>query len=71
MTAGPEDPFASDELAERKMIDRAKAILMKSRGLAEPDAYALLRSTAMNQGRRVAEVADALITAADLLGEGR
>jgi response regulator NasT len=59
---------ARTALAERKTIDRAKAILMQNRGLAEPDAYALLRSTAMNQGRRIAEVAEALITASSLLG---
>lgn len=55
-------------LSDRKTIDRAKAILMQSRGLSEPDAYALLRSTAMNQGRKMVDVAQALITAADLLG---
>lgn len=59
---------ARTELASRKAIDRAKAILMESRGLSEPDAYALLRTTAMNQGRRVVDVAEALITAAGLLG---
>jgi response regulator NasT len=59
---------ARNELAERKTIDRAKAILMQSRKLGEAEAYALLRSTAMNQGRKIAEVADALITAAGLLG---
>jgi response regulator NasT len=59
---------AKSAIAERKTIDHAKAILMKSRKLSEPDAYALLRSTAMNQGRRIAEVAEALITASDLLG---
>ncbi|MES2441526.1 MAG: ANTAR domain-containing protein [Pseudomonadota bacterium] len=59
---------ARTELAERKTIDRAKAILMESRKLGEAEAYALLRSTAMNQGRRIADVADALITAASLLG---
>lgn len=59
---------ARTELAERKTIDRAKAILMESRKLAEPEAYALLRTTAMRQGRRIADVAEALITAHDLLG---
>lgn len=59
---------ARGALADRKVIDRAKAILIATRGLAEPDAYALLRSTAMNQGRRIAEVAEALITASSLLG---
>jgi len=59
---------AKTALAERKTIDRAKAILIESRGLAEAEAYALLRTTAMNQGRRIAEVAEALITASSLLG---
>jgi len=59
---------ARSALAERKLIDRAKSILMESRNLTEPDAYALLRSTAMNQNRRIADVAEALITAHNLLG---
>lgn len=54
-------------LAERKMIDRAKGLLMSARGLSEEEAYALLRKTAMDQGKKLAEVASALITAADLL----
>ena len=41
---------------------------MKARGIGEADAYALLRSTAMNQNRKLVEVAQSLITAADLLG---
>jgi response regulator NasT len=59
---------ARTELAERKTIDRAKAILMESRKLGEAEAYGLLRTTAMNQGRRIVDVAEALITAAGLLG---
>ncbi len=59
---------ARSALADRKTIDRAKALLMKSRNLPEPDAYALLRTTAMNQGRKIVEVAEALITAHSLLG---
>ena len=59
---------ARTALAERKTIDRAKAILMNTRSLSEAEAYALLRSTAMNQNRRIVEVAEALITASDLLG---
>ena len=54
-------------LEERKVIERAKGLLMKARGIDEEAAYALLRRTAMDQGRRVAEVAHALVTAADLL----
>lgn len=59
---------ARTALADRRKIDRAKAILMEKRGVGEAEAYALLRSTAMNQGRKIADVADALITATDLLG---
>ncbi|MEL6235752.1 MAG: ANTAR domain-containing protein, partial [Pseudomonadota bacterium] len=54
-------------LEERKVIDRAKGLLMKARGIGEDEAYAILRKTAMDQGRRVADVADALITASGLL----
>jgi response regulator NasT len=59
---------ARNALADRKTIDRAKSILMTSRNLPEAEAYALLRTTAMNQGRRIVEVAEALITASALLG---
>lgn len=62
---------AKNELADRKIIDRAKAILMKSRALSEDEAYALLRSTAMRQSRRIADVSQSLITAAELLGDGK
>lgn len=54
-------------LEERKVIDRAKGLLMKARGISEEEAYALLRKTAMGQGKRVADVASALVTTADLL----
>lgn len=54
-------------LAERKTIDRAKGLLMTAKGLSEDEAYALLRRTAMDQGRKVIDVAAALVTAADLL----
>jgi len=59
---------ARTALADRKTIDRAKAILMHTRNLAEPEAYALLRSTAMSRNKRIVEVAEALITAHSLLG---
>lgn len=59
---------ARSALADRKTIDQAKTLLMKHRGLSEPDAYTLLRTTAMNQGRKIVEVAEALITAQRLLG---
>ncbi|MBE0693485.1 MAG: ANTAR domain-containing response regulator [Aquamicrobium sp.] len=61
---------ARGELENRKLIERAKGILMASRGLSEDEAYALLRKTAMNQNRKLADVAQSLVTAADLLGPG-
>jgi response regulator NasT len=54
-------------LEERKVIDRAKGLLMKARGIEEEEAYKLLRRAAMDQNRRVAEVAEALVTASGLL----
>ena len=59
---------ARSELENRKVIDRAKGILMKSRCLSEEAAYALLRKTAMNQNRKIADIAQSLVTAAGLLG---
>lgn len=58
---------AKSELEDRKIIERAKGILIRTRGLSEEEAYALLRRTAMNQNRRVVEIAHSLITAAALL----
>lgn len=58
------------ELENRKVIDRAKGLLMRSRGLSEEAAYALLRRTAMNQNRKIAEIAQSLVTAASLLDRG-
>lgn len=54
-------------LEERKSVDRAKGILMKTRGLSEEEAYALLRRTAMDMNQRLGEVAQSVITAAKLL----
>jgi response regulator NasT len=58
---------ARSELEGRKVIDKAKGILMSTRGLTEDQAYRLLRSTAMNQNRRISEIAQALVTASQLL----
>ena len=57
---------AKSALEARKVIDRAKGILMKRKGLSEEDAYALLRKTAMNEKRKIADVAQSVITAAEL-----
>jgi two-component system, response regulator / RNA-binding antiterminator len=59
---------ARSELEDRKIIEQAKGILMRTRNLSEADAYALLRSAAMNQNRRMVDIAQSLVTAADLLG---
>jgi response regulator NasT len=54
-------------LKERKIIEKAKGILMKRRGLDEEAAYALLRRTAMSNGKRIADVAESLVSTVDLL----
>ena len=61
---------ARGKLAERESIDKAKRILMDTRGLPEPKAYAEMRSAAMKQGRRIADIAEAIITAHELIGPG-
>lgn len=58
---------AKQALQERKVIDRAKGILMKERGLDEQGAYGLLRRAAMNENLRMADVAQRVVTAAQLL----
>jgi response regulator NasT len=58
---------AKQALDERKVVERAKGILMKERGLTEEAAYALLRKAAMSDNKRVVEIAQAVITAAGLL----
>ena len=58
---------AKSALAERKLIDRAKGILMKAKGLDEEAAYQLMRRTAMNEKKRIAEIAQSIITAAEML----
>ena len=61
---------AQGKLAEREAIDKAKRILMQSKGVSEPEAYAELRRKAMSSNRRIAEIAEAVVTAHDLLKEG-
>jgi response regulator NasT len=58
---------AKEALESRKTIERAKGILMKSRGLSEEEAYSLLRKTAMNEKRKLADIARSVLTAAHLL----
>ena len=59
---------AKGKLAERDTIDRAKRILMDSRGFPEPRAYAEMRSAAMSQGKRIADIAEAIVTAHQFIG---
>ena len=58
---------AQTNLAERKLIERAKGIVMKQRGCTEDEAYALLRKLAMDRNQRLAQVAESVITMAELL----
>ena len=55
------------QLGERKVIDRAKGIIMKAKSLTEEEAYTLLRRAAMQQNRKIVEVSQSVITAAELL----
>lgn len=54
-------------LEERKVIDRAKGLVMRAKGLTEEQAYGVLRKAAMDQGKRLVDVAQALVTAAEIL----
>ncbi|MCI1000453.1 ANTAR domain-containing response regulator [Brucellaceae bacterium VT-16-1752] len=58
---------AKSALEERKVVERAKGILMKMRGLSEEDAFALLRQTAMNEKKKMSDIAQSIVTAAGLL----
>ena len=57
---------AKGALEERKIIDRAKGFLMQAKKLSEEQAYALLRKTAMNENKKIIEIAQSVITAAEL-----
>lgn len=54
-------------LEERKVIDRAKGLLMKLKGLSEDEAYVLMRSTAMREKKKIGEIAQSIITASEML----
>lgn len=54
-------------LEDRKILDRAKGLLMKAKGLTEEEAYVLIRSTAMREKKKIGEIAQSIITAAELL----
>ena len=54
-------------LADRKVIERAKGTLMSLRGISEEEAYAALRSKAMRDQKKLVEIAQSVVTAAELL----
>ena len=54
-------------LNERKLVERAKGLLMAHRQMSEADAYKALRQMAMNQGKRLVDVAQAVLSLADVL----
>jgi response regulator NasT len=58
---------AKSALEDRKIIERAKGILMKLKGLSEDEAYVLLRSTAMREKKKIGEIAQSILTASELL----
>lgn len=58
---------AKSKLEDRKVIDRAKALIMQAKGIPEEQAYALMRQVAMNENKKLAEVARSIIIAAELL----
>lgn len=57
---------AKNQLVERKLVDKAKGILMSDHGYSEADAYKRMRSMAMSRGKRIAEIAEAIILAKEL-----
>ena len=59
---------AKSELSERKLVERAKGILMKQRQMDEEEAFRALRKFAMDQGLRLAEAADRVVQMSTLMG---
>ncbi|MFN7725024.1 MAG: ANTAR domain-containing response regulator [Rubrivivax sp.] len=59
---------ARSALADRKLLDRAKGLLMKRHGINEPEAHTRLRKAAMDKGLKMTDIAQRIVDAADLLG---
>ena len=57
---------AKNAIEDRKFIDRAKGILMSAKKLTEEEAYALMRRTAMNEHKKIIDIAQAVITASEM-----
>ena len=58
---------ARGQLADRRTIDRAKALLMQRHQIGEPEAYGRIRKAAMDKGLKMADIAQRIVDAADLL----
>jgi response regulator NasT len=58
------------KLAERKLVDKAKGLLMRHKNMSEEEAYQALRKLAMNKNKKIVEIAEQLINAAELLSVG-
>ena len=58
---------AQSQLADRKAIDQAKGLVMKAKAISEEQAYAMMRKVAMNEGKKIADIARSILTAAELL----
>ncbi|MDI9847292.1 ANTAR domain-containing protein [Rhodoblastus sp. 17X3] len=58
---------ARSQLADRKAIDQAKGLVMKAKSISEEQAYAMMRKVAMNEGKKIVDIARSIITAAELL----
>jgi response regulator NasT len=58
---------ARGQLADRKLVDRAKGLLMQRHQIGEPEAYARIRKAAMDKGLKMSEVAQRIVDAAELL----
>lgn len=58
---------ARGQLADRKLVDRAKGLLMQRHEIGEPEAYARIRKAAMDKGLKMADIAQRIVDAADLL----
>lgn len=57
-----------DRLAERKVIERAKGLVMKQKGVGEEEAYRVMRKLAMDRNKRLLEIAQQIIDVSDLMG---
>lgn len=60
---------ARNELADRKLIDRAKGLLMNAKSITEQQAYSVLRKMAMDGGQRIADVAKNVITVLEVINK--